>query len=712
MPRLPGSRSVAATAVAAVLAAWPRFVVAQAPAASPASSVVFPAGVEQVTVDVLVLDDKGKPVEGLRREDFTVLENGRPQAVTDFEAIAIGESAPAPGISTRVSDNRRPAPMARSFVIVFDDMNLTPTTVGAARKAVGEFVSKGLRDGDLVQVVASSGGRWLTERMPDGRQAVLDLVERLSGQYRPDTSAARLSDYEAVQIHYARDPGVLSEVLRRWYENGVIQEFSASDAERRQMAELDVSPGAQIVRQRADATYQAYSERMKRTLGTLARVAEALRADRGRKTVLFVSDGFTHDPTQPGFREVVRAARQANAAFYFVDARGLGGGASIAGVPGAGADEGRAALEQDTLSTLTKERQETVGAESVAEDTGGRSIRNTNDLAGQMRAVADESRAYYLLGYVPADTRRDGKFRKIDVQVSRAGLKVRARRGYYAPSDKDPAPPRRDELDRAVRAALDSASDVSSIPLRLTAHGLGPAGGGKSAALVVAEVDLSGLDLRKAGDKWTGALETYTVVSSRETGDSVPDEKAVDIALPEAAYAQFRASGLPIFREFQLFPGAYDVRFVVRDKQSRKVGSVHHEFTVPDPGTLSTSTPILTDRLQASGPQAGARPVPIAHRTFKTGTRLYCAYEVYGAGHDAAGAARLFSSYVVRRPDGSVLTRMEPRPMQASPQGLVSQMLAVSLEGAAPGAYEMILTVRDDVAGRSVEVSEPFDVER
>jgi VWFA-related protein len=681
---------------------------AEIPVPPPSPGVVFPAGVEQVTVDALVLDERGAPVEGLRREDFTIREDGRPQSISSFEAVVIGESAPSPTMrQTRVSDNRRPAPPTRSFVIVFDDINLSPITVASARKAVEEFVRSGLRPGDVVQVVATSGGRWLTVRMPEGWPAVLDLVQRLEGWHRPDTSVARLSDYEAVQIHYRRDPGILSEVLRRWYENGVIQEFS----EPRSMAELDISPGAQIVRQRADAAYQAYSERMKRTLGALTRVAEALRADRGRKTVLFVSDGFAHDPTQPGMREVVRAAREANAAFYFVDARGLGGGAAIAGVPGAGAEEGRATLNQDTLSTLTKERQETVGAESLADDTGGRTIHNTNDLAGQMRALAEESRAYYLLGYAPSDTRRDGKYRKIDVQVSRPAVKVQARRGYYAPSDKAPARPRRNELDGSVRAALDAASDVAGIPLRLTALGLGPVGGGKSTALVVTEVDLAGLDLRQAGDKWTGVLDTYTVVSSRETGESVPDEKAVELALPDAAYAQLRTSGLPIIREFQLRPGTYEVRFVARDRTSRRVGSVRHQFTVPDPAVLGTSTPILTDRLQPAGPQGGPRPVPVAHRTFPPGARLYCAFEVYGAGRDGAGAPRLFSSYVVKRPDGSILAGMERRAMQASPQGQVSQMLSLSLEGAAPGSYVLVLTVRDDVAGRSLEISEPFDVE-
>jgi len=681
--------------------------VAQAPAPSPA--VVFPSAVEQVIVDALVLDEHGLPVQGLTRGDFTVLEDGKPQSLTSFEAVSLSESAAAASavVRTRVADNTVSSQPARLFVIVIDDMNLVPTTVEAARKAVRQFVQTGLRDGDLVEVVATSGGLGITERLPEGRLAITRFLDRVESQFRPDTSVARISDYEAIQIRSGREKLVLPEILRRYYENGVIQEFTTSD-DRRSQAALDVSPGAQIAKARADAVYAAYAERMKRTLGTFTRVADALRAEKGRKTVLFVSDGFTFDPTQTGFKDVVRAARNANVAFYFVDARGLSDSTAVPGMPGAGADEGRMTLDQDTLATFTQARQETVGAESVALDTGGAAIRNTNDLAGGMKRVADESRAYYLLGYVPSDARRDGKFRRIEVKVDRPGVRVRARRGYYAPSDKAPKP-KEEAVQPAVRAALDAPSDVSGIPLRLVAYGLGPSGGGKSTALVAAEVDLGALDLGKTGDKWTGRFETYVVVSSLSTGESVPEEKSVDVALPEAAYTQLRATGLPILRDFQLKPGTYEVRLVVRDPRSQHVGSVRQQFVVPDPGQLGISTPILTDRLQAD-PAGGARPVPIAHRTFKTGARLAFAFDVYGAARDASGSARLVSSYAIKRPDGSELVHRDRQPIPVT-AGQASQMLALSLAGAAPGAYELTLTVTDEVAGRSVDVSEPFVVE-
>lgn len=672
----------------------------------------FPTGAELVSVDALVLDRQGQPVEGLTRADFEVLEEGRPQALSSFEAVTVRESAAQPSVRTRVSTNVAPQQRPeRSFVIVFDDVNLSPLNVGRAREAVTQFLQTGLRPGDVVTIVPSGGGAWWTDSLPDGREALVQFVSRLESKFRPDNSPARISDYEALLVNYGRDPEILSQVLRRYYENGVLQEFDNSTESRRSTAELGVSPGAQIVRARATEIYQAYTERMRRTLGTFERVAEALRQAKGRKTVLFVSEGFVYDGTQPGFREVVRAARDANAAFYFVDARGLLGAAGAPGGPGAGADEGRMWMEQDSLSTLTNPRQESSGAESLAADTGGFSIRNTNNLAAQMSSVARESRAYYLLGYVPSDARRDGKFRKIEVRVQRPDVKVRARRGYYAASDK-PQPVPSGELDPRVRAGLDAPQGVGGLALRLVAHGLGPVAPGKSAALVVAEIDLGAVALHEGQNHVrSGVLETYTVVSSRQTGENFNQEKLVELSLPPEAYAQVRAGGLPVYREFQLAPGDYQVRFLVRDRQSGRVGSVRHDFNVPDPARLTTSTPILTDRLQPVGPEGAGRPVPVAHRSFKTGARLYYAFEVYGAAHNVGEGPRVSTFYTVQRADGSELTRTEPQPIRATPQGQVSQVLSLSLQGVPAGSYELLLTVRDDLAGQQVELSEPFDVE-
>ena len=116
----------------------------------------------------------------------------------------------------------------------------------------------------------------------------------------------------------------------------------------------------------------------------------------------------------------------------------------------------------------TKSAEEAAGSETVASESGGFTIRNTNDLVGGIRRIADESRHYYLLGYTPANPRRDGGFRKIQVEVA-GGYEVRARKGYYAPREGEAATARRGP-DADIQRALDAAHPLPGIPLRMAAY--------------------------------------------------------------------------------------------------------------------------------------------------------------------------------------------------------------------------------------------------
>jgi VWFA-related protein len=388
-------------------------------------------------VDAVVLDSRGAPVEGLKEDDFVVKEDGIIQTVQQFEAISLPESETSRTVATSfVSTNTRPqaVPRTRSFVIVFDDAQLSKPTAEQARDAVAGFLRTGLRDDDEVTLVSTATGAWWSARLGEGRDNLLAVLDRLQGQRVVDTSGSYMSDFEAMRIYVNRDQQLGAEVTRRYAENGVIIDPGNANALQAANA-LGIGEGHPIVRVNAAQAYMSVRLRNQATLHALERVADALAQGRGRKSVLLVSDGFIHDPSLPEFRDVQRAMNRANASVYFLDARGLTGSSEFAS-----AEFGRALLEQDVSSTLSRVAMETEGAESVAIDTGGLSLRNPNDLEGEMEKVARDSRSYYLLGYASRNTRRDGKFRKIEVEVRRPGLKVRARSGYYAPSDAPLAP--------------------------------------------------------------------------------------------------------------------------------------------------------------------------------------------------------------------------------------------------------------------------------
>jgi VWFA-related protein len=680
---------------------------AQSPPPSPTPGPTFRAGVEFVTVDAVVLDRRGEPVAGLTAEEFQVEEDGRPQSIVSFEAVALPESAAVPAPSrSRVSTNTT-APgqqRRRTFVIVFDNVHMAPERIGAARAAVAEFARSALRPGDEVMLVPTSGGAWWTAEVPEGSGDLTAALERLQALRPRNTSVDRISDWEAMRLYLQRDPRVMAEVARRYYEHRLLLE-PPGGAER---ADLQVSPGLPLIQAKAAEVYQAALGRKRATLTALERVAASLALVKGRKSIILVSEGFVHEPQLAEFRDLVRAAREANAAIYFLDGRGLTGAPVTAD-----AEIAEGTDPHDLNSVLNENLVEAQGADSIAIDSGGFSIKSSNNLAAGLRRIAEESRSYYLLGYQPARTARGGRFHRIEVRVRRPGLEVRARRGYYAPQEGEM--PRRevDGLDPRVRQALDSPASAEGVALRLTSYVLGASWEGKATVVLVAEADPASFVFEQQGGRFVDVLDSYLVVSARATGENVHREKLIELSLPAEIKHRLESSWLPIVREVELVPGVYQARLLLRDRRGGRIGTVRHDFTVPRLDGLRTSTPILTDTLQASpsGAPIPGRPQPVARRRFAVGRTLYYLFEVFGAQRDGgAGAPRVSAGYEIQASDGAVRAKQPPAPLAPGTHGELVQVFVLSLPGVAPGDYEVVLRVQDDLAGKTLEVRDPFTV--
>ncbi len=296
---------------------------AQAPA--PADTPTFPTQLEQVIVDVVVTDKKGTPIKGLTAADLTVTEDGVKQDVVTFEAVELPEqpSAAAPP-PPKVSSNTAPEEQrARTFVVVFDDMHITPYRANQAKVAVASFLEKGTREGDRVSLISTAGATWWTTRMEAGRQKLVDIVKTFDGRLIPDHSPERMSDYEALRIHIYRDPTVVERVLRRYDTYGVTQQNSRSNSGADSMR-VGTSDDPYVSGRAAEVYFQA-ATRMRTTLDVMERALNGLAGAKGRKSLILVSEGFIHDINLDEFKRVGNAARRANTAIYFVNARGLEG---------------------------------------------------------------------------------------------------------------------------------------------------------------------------------------------------------------------------------------------------------------------------------------------------------------------------------------------------------------------------------------------------
>jgi len=432
------------------------------------------------------------------------------------------------------------------------------------------------------------------------------------------------------------------------------------------------------------------------------RALEALAPVRGRTSLLLLSEGFLEDSGSDS-RAVAAASREANTAVYFVDVRGL------VALPayGTAADVGPPPDERERTAVAFEEAVvESAGAAGLADDTGGFTVRNTNDLSAGVWRVAAESRVFYLLGFYPPEGKAPRQWRNLRVEVKRPGLTVRARRGYALQSEMPslpPAGPRAEEpvADPVVARTLDSAHSAPGIPLRAIAYVQEPRPGDVVHVLVAAEFDATAV---AAGAGGAAHLEASAQAAMRDSGRVFRRDAAVTIAAAAGEGPAWRA----FTREFELPPGVAQVRLVVRDPASGAIGSVLQRLEVPFPGELRLSTPILTDRAEPASAPGPPRPALAAHRVFAAGGGLYCQYEVFGAARPGGAAPRVDAAFELRRSDGETVRKAPPSPIAVGTDGRLVRMVGTSLEGLPEGAYELVLEVADEVSGNRLVRHEPF----
>ena len=467
-----------------------------------------------------------------------------------------------------------------------------------------------------------------------------------------------------------------------------------------------------MVRARARGIDSDRRARTRRLLATVRRGLAALAPVHGRKSLLLFSPGFLED-SEPAARDVVAASRDAGTAVYFLNVRGL---VANPGIPSAADPAPAPNVSASGALAFEDSMLDSAGARALAEDTGGFSVVNTNDLAAGAERISEESRVFYLLGFQAPPGRPPGAWRKLHVTATRAGLTVRARRGYTlgvaagAAAQTGDASAGAHNLSPVVEAALDSVEAAAGIPLRAMPYVFEPRPKGTARVVVAVEFDASRLDFQGSGTARAARLEVTVAVTQRDTGRTVYSDGRVEVRVPEGAAPAWRA----VARELELTAGVAQARAVVRDPAANLMGAVSHRFEVPRADVLRLSTPIVTEHVDR-GPSGHGRPraALAAHRVFRPEGSLYCEFEVFGATRDPAGSApRVSSGVEVRRADGRIVHQAPPTRIAAERDGRVVRLVGLGLDGMEEGAYELMLEVRDEVGGGRVERREPFTLAR
>jgi VWFA-related protein len=451
-----------------------------------------------------------------------------------------------------------------------------------------------------------------------------------------------------------------------------------------------------------------------RELFALRAVSKSLERITEKKSLLYFSGGISRDgiENQASLRAAINAAVRANLAIYSVDTRGLQaisplGDASTGSLRGSGAYNGGALLNNMNANFASQEVMATLSS-----DTGGKAFFDSNDFAPAFAQVQRDTSAYYAVGFHSSNPARDGKYRKLTIKINKPGIKLEYRPGYYAPADfgHSGKEDRERELDEQLTSdlpATDMAMYLDALYFRLDEN--------RFYVPVSIIVPGSQIPFVKGGDKDKATLDIIGEVIDEVKRTIGSARQTVKLNLDPSLQARQR--NIEYTTSFNLPPGKYHLKFVVRENQTGRMGSFEADITLPDmkKTPLKMSSIVLASSRQPTKQNTplvreGVEYVPNISHVFRQDQHLYLLYEVYSPTREKPaenqpkgtkpGISLLSSLELIQ---GSVKVFETPlvqaKALNVNGRDAVSVALDVPLNALKPGPYVCQLNVVDDAGG-------------
>jgi len=390
------------------------FLLAIEQSAQPPAPQTFRSATQLVEVDVRVFQD-GRFVGDLKPAEFELTEDGVPQQIRSVLRISARPSPPE-GSTPAASPGALASPgaPAQVWIFIFDTPHLTAGTLQRSREAVEAFIETRFRQGDIGGVVVD--GRMVNNRLTSDRAELKQAAA--SVKIPGDLRSRQLELREWPRLQDEAEAFMIDRNDRDALQRAV-QRACSDDPDQCRMAQPDMQ-----VRAKAQQLVGEYRAATLQTLLVVDTLSKGLARVPGSKTVVFLSEGFVLQDQETQLRQAVGQAARAGAHFYAIDVRGLNRGSN------AGLIDQR--LADNPMSAPASFDNQADGPNSLAVDTGGLTIRNENNIGRALDAIQKDAGTYYVIAYSPTNNEFDGKYRAIDVKVSRPGVSVRARRGYLA----------------------------------------------------------------------------------------------------------------------------------------------------------------------------------------------------------------------------------------------------------------------------------------
>ena len=651
---------------------------------------VFHAESDLVLVNVTARDKSGKFVPGLKPEDFTILEDNKPQKIVSFDVENV-DAVPASDVA-----QAKPLPEAAS-----GQASTTASTADLSaqfkdRRLIVLFFDLSAMEPDEIDRAVSSA-----ERYVDTQMAPADLVSIVS-----------LGSSLLVNQDFTADQALLKKQL---------DAFSAGSGQGFEEGTTGTTEGTPDTGQPFNADDTEYNIfNTDRRLEALRSVAEKLAHVQQKKSLIYFSSGMdrTGIENQSELRAAVNAAVRSNLAIYTMDMRGLqalvaGGEAQNASLRGVSAYSGQA-----TLNALNSNfaNQETLV--TLASDTGGRAFLDSNDFSKIFKGVQQDTSTYYLLGYHSTNPARDGRYRHIVVRSNLRDVKIDYRRGYYAPADYQHST--QDDKERQLEEELASELPATDFPLYLGVAYF-RLDGNKFFVPISLVVPGSQIPFVRSSDRDKATLDVIGMVLDSEHHPLSRIRDTVKLAVSTSAEVQKK--NVQYDTGMSLLSGKYHLKFVVRENQTGRMASFETDIEVPElkAWPLKMSSVVLANQIETTKIKTSANLNPLVHdgseiipnvtHVFSATQHLFLYYEVYdparpavpdsARGQESKSGIRLLSNVAffqgkVKAYESSLveLTELNARERKAA----VFQ-LDVPLTSLKPGFYTCQVNVIDDAGG-------------
>ncbi len=703
---------VLASALLVASGLTPMLVPMPARAASRGSTVK--TSVDEVLLDLIVRDKKGKPVTDLKPEDITVADNGAKQTLTSFRLVSGSEALTSSGAKTTLDPLRQ----IRLVTLAFEAMTEADQRK-LARTAAIDLIKGDQGTNVLYAVVVINTQLFVLQQFTNDKAALTKAIERATGGL---SGSGFASESNTILAELKRNLGG---------QNGADQQGNLLAAAS-QTASQPVNNGADALQAklasvmldmlRMDAAVASQGARL--TLSALRALVDGQRSIPGRKSVVYFTWGMYLTPElDVPFHSLMSTANRDNVTFYSVDTRGVMTSAQNAGARGQLNGAARASATTMTKTSGAVTRDEVMASDNaevsaranvqesirdLAESTGGFLIGDSNDLRVPLRHVNEEISSYYEVSFNPGIQNYDGSFRKIAVNANRKDLVIHARNGYFAlPPEARAAGLQSFEVP--LLKILSDGTNSEAVKFRAGVILQQPYNEG-TAVSVLMEVPLHELQPKTDTASHTldlhCSLATLVKDAKGEVVHKLTRDRSFQVTPDQLKLGNFLDKTM-----VTLPAGKYTMESVVMDRESGKIGVQRSEFNVAPKASgvgISSLTPMRSYVPNAKGLDPddpfqfqGGSITPTMDLTVKKAPNAVL--RLFFTVYQDASISDKPSVEIEFRQGGKSLTKVPMQLPAADPKGRIPYLMTVPAESIPPGVYEIHAIARQ--AGSTAEAS-------